>query len=245
VTAYTMLSSTSKSTRRSGRGHLRRTGGDHPPHRQRIPRERQHRRHHRDRRRTLPLRPVAVTLGKSVNNGWGAFECCWARTVLACLVGALENAGRHLGTTVRLNRPARRPPPQRSLRAKTASWRSNSTRPTRKHWVAPAHRRNAHRTLVPIVGNSAWSQALGPTQLAWMFQRERPDDFNMPKPTLPDIWFMLPLQPGDLVLGHAQPGRRSPRSSPSPVCFAYTVDETNYFADLLLPEATDLESACR
>jgi phenylacetyl-CoA:acceptor oxidoreductase len=41
--------------------------------------------------KTLPLRPVAVTLGKSVNNGWGAYECCWARTVLAALVGALEN----------------------------------------------------------------------------------------------------------------------------------------------------------
>jgi phenylacetyl-CoA:acceptor oxidoreductase len=39
---------------------------------------------------TLPLRPVAVILGKSVNNGWGAYECCWARTVLAVLVGALE-----------------------------------------------------------------------------------------------------------------------------------------------------------
>lgn len=47
---------------------------------------------------TLPLRPVAVTLGKSVNNGWGAFECCWARTVLAMLVGALENPGGILGT---------------------------------------------------------------------------------------------------------------------------------------------------
>jgi phenylacetyl-CoA:acceptor oxidoreductase len=30
---------------------------------------------------TLPLRPVAVILGKSVNNGWGAYECCWARTM--------------------------------------------------------------------------------------------------------------------------------------------------------------------
>ena len=43
--------------------------------------------------RILPYRPVAVTLGKTVNNGWGAFECCWARTVLATLVGALEVPG--------------------------------------------------------------------------------------------------------------------------------------------------------
>ena len=41
----------------------------------------------------LPYRPVAVTLGKTVNNGWGAYECCWARTLLAVLVGALEVPG--------------------------------------------------------------------------------------------------------------------------------------------------------
>ena len=40
--------------------------------------------------KTLPFRPVAVTLGKTVNNGWGGYECCWARTLLATLVGALE-----------------------------------------------------------------------------------------------------------------------------------------------------------
>ena len=54
---------------------------------------------------TLPYRPVAVTLGKTVNNGWGGFECCWARTLLATLVGALEVPGGTLGTTVRLTRP--------------------------------------------------------------------------------------------------------------------------------------------
>ena len=55
---------------------------------------------------TLPFRPVAIALGKTVNNGWGGYECCWARTLLACLVGALEVPGGTLGTTVRLNRPA-------------------------------------------------------------------------------------------------------------------------------------------
>jgi phenylacetyl-CoA:acceptor oxidoreductase len=53
----------------------------------------------------LPYRPVAVTLGKTVNNGWGGFECCWARTMLATLVGALEVPGGTVGTTVRIVRP--------------------------------------------------------------------------------------------------------------------------------------------
>ncbi|TAN69783.1 MAG: molybdopterin oxidoreductase, partial [Magnetospirillum sp.] len=56
--------------------------------------------------RVLPFRPVSISLGKSVNNGWGGYECCWARTLLACLVGGLEVPGGMLGTTVRLNRPA-------------------------------------------------------------------------------------------------------------------------------------------
>ena len=55
--------------------------------------------------RVMPYRPVAVTLGKTVNNGWGGFECCWARTLLATLVGALEVPGGTIGTTVRLVRP--------------------------------------------------------------------------------------------------------------------------------------------
>ena len=44
---------------------------------------------------TLPLRPVAILLGKSINNGWGGYECCWARTLMAALVGGLEVPGRH------------------------------------------------------------------------------------------------------------------------------------------------------
>jgi len=71
--------------------------------------------------KTLAFRPVAVTLGKSVNNGWGAFECCWARTVLAALVGALENTGGTLGTTVRINRPRHNAVLNRIAGAKPAS----------------------------------------------------------------------------------------------------------------------------
>ena len=51
---------------------------------------------------TLPFRPVAIMLGKGVNNGWGAYECVWARTVLQLLVGALEVPGGLLGSTARI-----------------------------------------------------------------------------------------------------------------------------------------------
>jgi phenylacetyl-CoA:acceptor oxidoreductase len=188
----------------------------------------------------LPKRGVAVTLGKSVNNGWGAYECCWARTLLAVLVGALEVPGGTLGTTVRLNRPH----DNRHLSVKPGDdgFMAQNFNPTDKeHWVAAPTGRNAHRTLVPIVGNTAWSQALGPTQLAWMFQRERPADWNMPTPTLPELWFVYRSNPA-ISFWDTRQLVDNIAAFPYTVGFAYTVDETNFLADLLLPEATDLES---
>ena len=191
--------------------------------------------------RTLPLRPVAVTLGKSVNNGWGAFECCWARTVLAALVGALENPGGLLGTTVRLNRPQ----DNRALSVKPGvdGFMVQHFNPTAKDdWMASPATRNLHQSLVPIVGhNAAWSQALGPTQLAWMFQDARPDDWTMPEPTFPELWIVFRSNPAISFWDTATLSRIAARF-PFMVAFAYTIDETNALADLLLPEATDLES---
>jgi phenylacetyl-CoA:acceptor oxidoreductase len=184
---------------------------------------------------------VAVILGKSVNNGWGAFECCWARTVLAVLVGALENPGGTLGTTVRLNRPHDNR--HNSVLPGEDGFMAQKFNATDKaHWAVKPTGRNMHKTLVPIVGNTAWSQALGPTQLAWMFQREQPAGSDMPQPTLPDVWIIYRTNPA-ISFWETQTLVKTIATFPFTVAFAYTVDETNYMADMLLPEATDLESA--
>jgi phenylacetyl-CoA:acceptor oxidoreductase len=189
----------------------------------------------------LPLRPVAVTLGKSVNNGWGAYECCWARTVLAALVGALENPGGLLGTTVRLNKT--RDNRHLSVAPGDDGFMVQYFNPTSKEeWQTAPATRNLHQTLVPIVGyNGAWSQALGPTQLAWMFQGERPDDWSLPMPTLPDVWLVYRSNPS-ISFWDTRHLADIAAKFPFMACFAYTIDETNYMADVLLPEATDLES---
>ena len=190
--------------------------------------------------RRLPLRPVAVTLGKSVNNGWGAYECCWARTLLAVLVGALEVPGGIVGTMVRINRPQNNR--HLSVQPGEDGFLSQHFNPTDKaHWAARPTSRNAHKTLVPIVGNSAWSQALGPTPLAWMFQRELPVDSHLPTPTLPDVWFVYRANPA-ISFWDSPAMVATIATLPFTVAFTYTVDETNFMADLLLPEATDLES---
>jgi phenylacetyl-CoA:acceptor oxidoreductase len=187
--------------------------------------------------RELPYRPVAIALGKTVNNGWGGFDCCWARTLLACLVGALEVPGGTLGTTVRLNRPAN----DRGLSVKPHpdGFMDYPMNPTdRDGWLAKPDVRNANRTLIPLVANSPWSQALGPTHLAWMQQQEAPE--HWPQATPPDIWFVYRTNPA-ISFWDTQQITEVLARFPFTVCFAYTADETNHFADILLPDRTDLE----
>ena len=187
---------------------------------------------------TLPLRPVAITIGKTVSNGWGGYECCWARTIIACLVGALEVPGGILGTTVRLTRPAL--PRQGSVVRGDDGFLGFPLNPTEKErWQQRPNVRNAHRTLVPLSADSPWSTALGPTHLAWIFRKDPPE--NWTPVTTPDLWFVFRTNPSISLWDTPEIGRRM-AEFPFVVAFAYTRDETNHFADVLLPEATDLES---
>jgi phenylacetyl-CoA:acceptor oxidoreductase len=186
----------------------------------------------------MPFRPVAITLGKTVNNGWGGYECCWARTVLSTLVGALEVPGGTLGTTVRLNRPA--DDRVESVAPGPDGFMSYPFNPTdAANWRSQPKIRNAYDTLVPLASDTAWSQALGPTHLAWLFQDDPPD--NLPRPTLPELWFLYRTNPA--ISNWDAPGVADKMSAfPFVVAFAYTHDESNHMADILLPECTDLES---
>jgi phenylacetyl-CoA:acceptor oxidoreductase len=188
--------------------------------------------------KTLPFRPVAVSLGKTVTNGWGGFECCWARTLLAALVGALETPGGILGTTVRLNRPLSER--HRSVRAGPDGLMAYPFNPTDPlNWSAQPNIRNAYRTMVPLAGDGAWSQALGPTHFSWMFLDGTPH--GLPRVTLPEVWFLYRTNPAISFWDTAALEERMARF-PFVVAFAFTRDETNHFADVLLPDATDLES---
>ncbi|HXD43362.1 MAG TPA: molybdopterin-dependent oxidoreductase [Ramlibacter sp.] len=188
--------------------------------------------------KNLPYRPVAVTLGKTVNNGWGGFECCWARTILAVLVGALEVPGGTIGTTVRLARPMSQR--LQSVTPGPDGFMHFPLNPTDKaHWSPKPNIRNAYRTMVPLAGDGPWSQALGPSHFSWMFLDETPK--GLPRVTLPDVWFVYRTNPGISAWDSKGVGEKMARF-PFVVAFAYTHDETNHMADVLLPDATDLES---
>jgi phenylacetyl-CoA:acceptor oxidoreductase len=187
---------------------------------------------------TYPHRPVAVLLGKTVANGWGGYECCWARTMLVALVGALEVPGGILGTTVRLNRPAQNR--LDSVKPGPDGFMAQPLNPTGKDtWKGAPHIRNAYRTLVPLAADSPWSAALGPAHLPWLFMDEPPE--HWPAPTMPEVWIIYRTNP---AISNWETGRieRDLERFPFVAAFAYTQDETNWYADLLLPEATDLES---
>ena len=186
----------------------------------------------------LPFRPVAVTLGKTVSNGWGAYDCVWGRTTLAVLVGALEVPGGTVGTTVRLNRPHE--DRHKSVKPGEDGFMVHGLNPTdTERWISRPSGRNAHRTLVPLVGNGPWSQALGPTHLAWMWQREAPE--HLMNPAYPEVWITYRFNPA-IAFWNTRRLVETMARFPFMVSFAYTIDETNWLADVLLPEATDLES---
>ncbi len=186
----------------------------------------------------LPLRPIGMMLGKGVNNGWGGYHAVWARTMLACLFGALEVPGGTLGTRVRLNRPADnrkksvKPGPDGFM-----AYPFNGT--SREEWQASPHIRNAYRMLVPLSANSPWSPALGPAHLPWLFQKDPPKPW--PRQTLPEMWIFYRTNPAISSWNAPEVAKRI-SEFPFTVAFAYTLDESNYMADVLLPDATDIES---
>ncbi len=189
---------------------------------------------------TLPFRPVAIVFGKSVNNGWGAYECIWARTVLQTLVGALEVPGGIIGSLV--------------LLSGTNSWdRANTViagedgfmfypfNPTTKNeWNPRSDSRHAHLTLTPMAGDGIYSHNIGSTVISWMRLQGRAAE-TWPRPNPPDVWFLYRCNPMNSFSELTKLGDSIARF-PFVVTFSYTMDETNHFADIVLPEAMDLES---
>lgn len=188
--------------------------------------------------RTLPLRPVTVMLGKSVNNGWGAYECVWARTVLQVLVGGLEVPGGMLGSTTLLA-GQEHDRVGSCIPGEDGFMRYDFNPTDRQNWVKNPEVRHGHTTLVPAVGNVLYSQPMGSSTFAWMRLQGRAAE-TWPKPNPPDVWMFYRCNP---LISFAETDRLGETIAGFPfvVAFAYTHDETNHFADVLLPDCTDLE----
>lgn len=185
---------------------------------------------------TLPHRPVAVLLGKNVNNGWGGYQCCWAATMLGVLVGALEVPGSMIGAGVKLTQPFDDRMAVRRERDGVLDFPFMDTSKT--GWTNQPGSRNFWKMLSPLVGTDLKSAALGPAHLPWLFQKELPE--GAPRAEMPEVWMFYRTNPAISQLDAPGVADRI-AELPFTVAFAYTLDESNWMADVLLPEATDLE----
>jgi len=72
-----------------------------------------------------------------------------------------------------------------------------------------------------------------------MWQKEAPE--NLMDPAFPELWITFRTNPA-ISFWDTRGLSETMARFPFMVSFAYTIDETNWMADILLPEATDLES---
>ncbi len=185
----------------------------------------------------IPLRPVAITLGKTISNGPGGYQACWARTILAMLTGSLEVAGGSVGASQRLNRPHH--DRWSSIWPGEDGFFQNFLNPTDPERRANLPKTRSHYTeLVPLVGNTGWSPFLSPVPHAWLWFSQSPE--NWEKPTYPDVWIIYRTNP-NMSMYYTDLMEETTKEFPFIVSIGYTLDETNWYADVILPEHTDLE----
>ena len=187
----------------------------------------------------LPYRPVAVSLGKTVNNGWGGFECVLGAHDARGAGRRPRSARRDAGHDGAAQSPGSGARATACCRVPTDSWTTRSIRPTRSTGRRSRISATPTGRWCRSPPNGPWSQALGPTHFSWMFLDETPK--GLPRVTLPDVWFVYRTNPAISFWDTTALGEKMARF-PFMVAFAYTRDETNHYADVLLPEATDLES---
>ncbi len=185
----------------------------------------------------LPYRPVAIEAGKSVNNGPGGYQFTWARAVLQTLVGGLEVPGGIIGSVMRLNMPYY--DRWKSVVPGPDGFMYQSLNPTKKeNWPPEVVNRGPYIALNPLQGHSGWASGIAPFSLAWLFQKNSPEKW--PEPSPPEVWMCYRANPVrtmwnmDLI-------EEAVRDFPFTVTFPYIMDETSHYADLLLPDHTDLE----
>ncbi len=179
----------------------------------------------------LPLRPVAIELGRGVSNGWGAYQCTWALYVLQMLVGALDVPGSVVRTKTQMQAGVPFEPDDDGFLCA-------HIHPTDKeNWEWPPKTRQGLATLTPLSGTDTQG-GMGARHLTWKGFVEPVEKW----PTfIPDVYIFFRNNP---VSGGYDSNlvRKGMEKIPFIAAFSYTITESNWYADLLLPERTELES---
>jgi phenylacetyl-CoA:acceptor oxidoreductase len=182
---------------------------------------------------TLPYRPVCINLGKDVNNGLGAYQAEWASHMLSVLVGGLEVPGGHMTPGARLLETRGMIPETGPRVSDSYGFAKRPFAPTDKeHWQWPPSLRTGVFSLNPL---SNW---MGAWHLAWRNVLDPPEGW--PKAKIPEVYITHRTNPA-LSQFNLKTVRKVLEMIPFHVALAYTFDETSHYADVLLPEATDIE----
>lgn len=172
---------------------------------------------------TFPYRPVATKMGRGVTGVMRSYQSGLANHILAILVGALEAVGGHCGGS-RVGVAATRgiiPGPDGMLLVDAHPW----TWPP-KDWSGTS-------TLVPFSKFYGHLHHLGYLNLA------HPLPKFPPRPA-PQVYFSWHSNPAKAI-GEPEIITEVLAKMPFMVSIAYVIDETAWFADIVLPENTDLE----
>jgi phenylacetyl-CoA:acceptor oxidoreductase len=178
----------------------------------------------------LPYRPVATGLGRGINNGWGGYQLFWAQTVLQTLVGALEVPGGFLGTDIYVYMFV-------PFGRDADGFLLSSIHPTDKvNWAWPPKSRAGIETLTPLSGPGP--VRFGAEHLSWKSFTEPLEKWPV---SVPDAYICFHSNPV-ITQYDSNLVRKALEKIPFTAIFAFTMNETNWYADLLLPENPDFES---
>lgn len=179
----------------------------------------------------LPYRPVTTKLGRGITGSARSYQFVLANHVLACLVGCLEVVGGHQG-----GRAEYTPYYQRGFGLADIGITPGPDGMTKIEtfpWTWPPSSWDGGKTLVP------YGKVYGhPTHLAYQYLSEPPKDF--PIPPSPEILFIHLVNPVTSV-GNPEVVTRVLQKIPFIVTISYVEDEAAQFADVVLPDLTDLE----
>jgi len=175
----------------------------------------------------MPLRPIATQLGKGINAGRGSVSAVWGHSTFLTLLGAFEVPGALLGSRIHYSGPAE---------PKTidgfARYPFNPT--SKEKYKQITGRRDCGTGLCPMVATF-----YGPLHMSYKNVNEGFP--NWPKATPPDIF--VTYKANIPISQHDTPAiEETLKSIPFMVSFVHVLDETAWYADLLLPEDCDFEA---
>jgi anaerobic selenocysteine-containing dehydrogenase len=178
---------------------------------------------------TLPYRPVATKIGRGLTGNMRSYQSVLCEHILAALVGALETVGGHGGgrESPKIHKEAQAhrgiipgPDGMLQLDCHPFTW--------------PPISYHANETLLPYTKVMPYPL----THLGYKHLADPPANF--PLPTNPEVLIKYRTNPF-LAMGESKIIEKVLSKIPFMVSIAYVIDETTEFADIVLPDHTELE----